>query len=91
MRESLTKGKWIESPEHDIIEVKCVVFMFRIMTTPLLAAVTYDKEQVSEIIASIFRMMNVISVFDNSSAVIGTPSQEEEKEEGKEEHQPAQQ
>lgn len=84
MRESLTKGKWIESPEHDIIEVKCVVFMLRIMTTPLLSAVAYDKDQVSEIIASIFRMMNVISVFDSSGG-LSTPSNEEEKEDVKEE------
>ena len=60
--------------------------MLRIMTTPLLAALPYDKDQVSEIIASIFRMMNVISVFDNSSGGLGTPSNEEEKEEPKEDH-----
>ena len=64
VKDSLTKGKWLTSADHDIIEVKCVTFMLRIMTTPLLHAFQFEKEAMAEIVQSIFRMMDVISVLD---------------------------
>ena len=54
------KGRWIENSSHSMIDVKIVVLLFKILTTPLLPAVDWVNESIN-IIKNIFNTLNVIS------------------------------
>ena len=60
MKHQLMKGRWIENSSHSMIDVKIVVLLFKILTTPLLPAVDWVNESIN-IIKNIFNTLNVIS------------------------------
>ena len=39
VKHQLTKGKWIENNSHSMIDVKVVVLLLRILTTPLITTI----------------------------------------------------
>lgn len=60
MKHQLMKGRWIENSSHSMIDVKIVVLLLKILTTPLLPALDWVNESIN-IIKTIFNTLNVIS------------------------------
>ena len=60
VKHQLMKGRWIENSSHSMIDVKIVVLLLKILTTPLLPAVDWVNESIN-IIKTIFNTLNVIS------------------------------
>ena len=68
MKHQLMKGRWIENSSHSMIDVKIVVLLLKILTTPLLPAVDWVNESIN-IIKTIFNTLNVISRSDFTSGI----------------------